>query len=173
MPKEIQNIRSSAILRKSCPFLLILIVSVLFCAALFYNVILPADTFHWDESHHALYSVWLTKDIQAGNWNAFWQHTHHQALWPFLHSWFVAAFFLLFGISYATARAANLFLFLLVLLGIWLVGKELNKERGLWIGLAGWGLAITSKLIGVLPSSLRYVFRMTSSREVVAIPRSS
>ncbi|MFA5876135.1 MAG: hypothetical protein WC901_05610, partial [Candidatus Margulisiibacteriota bacterium] len=125
-------------------FYLVVFCSLLLCLFALFNVVLPGETFHWDESHHALYGIWLTKDIQAGNWDSFWQNTHHQATWPFLHSWLITTFFLIFGISYATARAANLFIFFFVLLGIWATGKYLSKENGTWIGLLGWLFWISS-----------------------------
>jgi len=111
------------------------------------NVILPADVFHWDESHHALYSARIVKSLHFRDWDWFWDTTHRQTLWPFLHSWVIAAFMWVFGVSYASARAANLFLFFLLAAGTFFVGRALDKDKGGWIGLLAWVFVITSYVL--------------------------
>lgn len=130
-------------------FLAVFAASLLLCFVTYFNVIVPADTFHWDESHHAMYGVWLTKDIQAGNWDSFWANTNRQTLWPFFHSWYLTCFFLLFGISYVVARTANLFAFFLLLLAMWWVGRELDGKKTEALGLLSWGLTATAALFWI------------------------
>jgi hypothetical protein len=64
-----------------------------------------------------------------------------------IHSWLDAIFLYLFGFSYAAARASSLFLFFLSSILIFLIGRELSKEKGWLIGLIGVCLFLTSPIL--------------------------
>ena len=131
--------------KKHLPDIIVVSISLLLCLVAFYNVILPMDVFGWDQSHHALYGQLIAGDIQNGNWDGFWYHTHRQTLWPFVQSWLLGLFFVFFGINYVTARTMHLTVFFVLLLSTWFIGKSLDKEKSLLIGAISWGLLIVSK----------------------------
>jgi 4-amino-4-deoxy-L-arabinose transferase-like glycosyltransferase len=137
-------------LKKYWPDILIAILSLFFCLLAFFNVVIPMDVFAWDQSHHTLYGTWIANDIQAGDWELFWNHTHRQTLWPFLQSWILGIFFIFFGISYVSARASHLIIFFFLLLATWQVGKILDEKRGKLIGGISWGLMVVSPYLWML-----------------------
>lgn len=121
---------------------------IFFCsAAIFVTCILPADSFHWDESHHALYGLWLANDLRLGDWDSFWANTHHQALWPFFHSWLLAIFFLVFKVSFTSARFCSLVLFALTAFFIYQVSGKIRKQAGWQVGLLAVIFFLTSPLM--------------------------
>jgi len=134
--------------------ILIAILSLIFCVLAFFNVVIPMDVFAWDQSHHNLYGTWIANDIQSGNWDLFWNHTHRQTLWPFLQSWILGIFFIIFGISYVSARACHLIIFFFLLLATWQVGKALDEQRGKLIGGFSWGLMIISPYLWALGTNV-------------------
>ena len=110
---------------------LLLVAVLLFGGLIFVNRILRGDAFSKEEAQHALYSVWLVKDIQALNVGAFLYDTQRQMNWPFLHSWLLSAFFLVFGVSYTAARALSLLFFLLSIVAQALQASQvIAEERG-------------------------------------------
>jgi 4-amino-4-deoxy-L-arabinose transferase-like glycosyltransferase len=132
--------------------IIIIFLSFILSLAAFLNVIIPQDIFGWDQSHHTLYGSWIAQDIQAGNWELFWNHTHRQTLWPFLQSWILGIFFIFSGISYVSARLSHLVLYFLLLLATWQTGKALDEKNGKLIGLVGWLFIVSSSycwMIGI------------------------
>ncbi|MFC1571671.1 ArnT family glycosyltransferase [Candidatus Margulisiibacteriota bacterium] len=125
----------------------VILVSVLISGLIVFNLILPAGSFHWDESHHGVYGVWLTQSVTSGDWAAFWHHTHRQALWPFLHSWVLTIFFLIFGISFQAARLSSLVLTLATTAVVYLLSVRLSEKWGWLIGLISASLMLTSPLV--------------------------
>ncbi|MEE8637978.1 MAG: hypothetical protein V3T21_02930, partial [Candidatus Margulisiibacteriota bacterium] len=76
-------------------FVFVLAAILLVGGVVFVSRVVAGDTFNQEEAQHALYGLWITRDIQALNWNAFWYDTQRQLVWPFLHSWFLGFFFLI------------------------------------------------------------------------------
>ncbi|OGB88930.1 hypothetical protein A2625_00440 [candidate division WOR-1 bacterium RIFCSPHIGHO2_01_FULL_53_15] len=114
---------------------------------IFFNLILPMDSFHWDESHHGIYGMWLAKDIQNLNLESFLANTHRQTLWPFFHSWLLSIFFLPFGASFAAARSFSLIVFAATVLLMYLIAFQLAEKHGRPTGLLAAALALTSPLM--------------------------
>lgn len=114
---------------------------------IFFNRILPGDAFSREEAQHALYGVWLLKDMQSFNLGAFWYDTQRQMNWPFLHSWLLSIFFLCFGVSYTTARVFSLFLFFLTVVMIYLLSCRFSNRLGPRIGVTAVLLALSSPLM--------------------------
>ncbi|MBI5701258.1 glycosyltransferase family 39 protein [Candidatus Saganbacteria bacterium] len=133
--------------KQNIDIIMVFLFSLVLCLVLFYFVVMPADVYSWDQSHHALFSTMIARDVETGDWDGFWRDTHHQAHWPFFHSWVVAIFFVFFGASYATAGAANLAIYFLILILVYLTGRELSLDRGKLIGALAWFLMVTSNLI--------------------------
>jgi hypothetical protein len=114
---------------------------------IFFNIIGPAEAFHWDEGHHTLYGTWIYRDLAGGDWDRFWADTHHQAYWCFLHSWLLGAFFLLFGLSFQSARALSLVFFFLTTLLVYLISIKFFSRAGWKIGLLAAFACLTSPLM--------------------------
>lgn len=124
-----------------------LLLVILATGLIFFNRILPGDAFTKEEAQHALYGYWLVRDVQTLNWHGFWYDTNRQMVWPFLHSWFQAVFFLIFGIGYVSARALSLVLFLSTLYLMYSLSIRLGDKLGHRIGLVSVALALTSPLM--------------------------
>jgi len=114
---------------------------------IFVNQILAGDTFGQEEAQHALYGMWLWKDLKALDWGAFWHDTQRQMIWPFLHSWFLAIFFFIFGVGYVPARLMSLMIFLFSIILVYLLSAKLSKSMGHKIGMLSVVLALTSPLM--------------------------
>ncbi|MDI6731537.1 MAG: glycosyltransferase family 39 protein [Candidatus Margulisbacteria bacterium] len=128
--------------------LAILIAVVLLIGGLiFVNRILRGDAFSKEEAQHALYGVWLVRDIQALDFGAFFYDTQRQMNWPFLHSWLLSLFFLIFGVSCTTARVLSLLFFLLSIVLIYLISLRFSNRLGQRIGFVAVLLALTSPLM--------------------------
>ena len=126
---------------------LLLIAILLFGGLIFINRILRGDAFTKEEAQHALYGMWLAKDIQSLNVGAFFYDTQRQMNWPFLHSWLLSLFFLIFGVSYTAARALSLLLYLLSIVLIYLISLRFSNRLGPRIGIVAVLLALTSPLM--------------------------
>ena len=59
--------------------IIVLLFTTLVSSLVFFNIILPGDSFHWDESHHGIYGVWLSKNIANGDWASSWHNTHRHS----------------------------------------------------------------------------------------------
>ena len=75
-------------------FVVLLLIILLGGGIIFTNRVLGGDAFDREEASHALYALWIQRDMQAEDWEAFWYDTQRQMVWPFLHSWVLAVFFL-------------------------------------------------------------------------------
>ena len=106
-----------------------------------------ADAFSKEEAQHALYSLWLYKDIRALDWSGFWYDTNRQVFWPFFHSWAGALFFLCFGVSYVSARCLSFLLFFATLLLMYAAGTRFSGKLGWKIGALAVLLALTSPIM--------------------------
>lgn len=114
---------------------------------IFVNRIVVGDSFNQEEAQHALYGLWLWRDIQTLNWDGFWYDTQRQLFWPFLHSWFLSFFFLIFGVGYGTARLMSLVIFVFSIILIYLLSSKMSKRAGPKIGMLSVVLALTSPLM--------------------------
>ena len=128
---------------------LIIVLVAFFCLGglLFVTRLLMADAFSKEEAQHALYSLWLYKDIRAFDWSGFWYDTNRQVFWPFFHSWAGALFFLCFGVSYVSARLLSFLLFFATLLLMYAAGARFSAKFGWKIGVLAVLLALTSPLM--------------------------
>ncbi|MGB9613322.1 MAG: ArnT family glycosyltransferase, partial [Candidatus Margulisiibacteriota bacterium] len=132
-----------------------LLLIVIFGGLLFFNSLLPADCFNKEEAQHGLYGLWIYKDLKSLDWRNFWYDTQRQIYWPFLHSWFLGLFFLLFGVSYLSARLLSFVVFLCTLFLIYWASRRLDERQGWKIGLIALVLALTSPLF------VKYAFQNT------------
>jgi Dolichyl-phosphate-mannose-protein mannosyltransferase len=128
---------------------LIIVLAAFFCLGgiLFVTRLLMADAFSKEEAQHALYSLWLYKDIRAFDWSGFWYDTNRQVFWPFFHSWLGALFFLGFGVSYLSARLLSFLLFFATLLLMYAACARFSEKLGWKIGVLAVLLALTSPIM--------------------------
>lgn len=125
-------------------FLIVLLLATSVSCIAYFNIILPADSFHWDESHHGIYGVWLARDIKLGNWGNFWKDTHRQTLWPFFHSWILTVFFLIFGVSFQIARFSSLVIFFVTAVLVYLLSNRFLEKK------YGWQTGILASLLTLI-----------------------
>lgn len=91
--------------------LTLLIVAVLAAAqayVVYANVLVNKGDFTWDPAHHSLWGLLVYQDIERGNWISFALDSYRQIYWPFLQSWFIAAFMLVLGPTAVAARLVSL-----------------------------------------------------------------
>jgi hypothetical protein len=105
----------------------------------------------FDETVHLLPALQIALDLKRLDLGAFLAHTYNQdrlALYPFLHSWLTAPFFLFGPPSVLTARTSSLVFFAgSVLVTYWVSGELQPNRDWRWLaGLAGGGLTL-----GALP----------------------
>jgi len=136
-------------------FVFLLVLILLGGGIIFSNQILAGDAFNREEASHALYALWIQRDMQAEDWESFWYDTQRQMVWPFLHSWVLAVFFLIFGVGYTSARLLSLLFFIFSLLLIYLITNRMSEKDGPKIGILAVILALTSPLL------LRYAAQNT------------
>ncbi|MBN2058268.1 MAG: glycosyltransferase family 39 protein [Candidatus Saganbacteria bacterium] len=125
----------------------VLVITCLVGALIFTNRILAGDAFDREEASHGLYSMWIWRDLTRADWSAFWYDTGRQMVWPFLHSWIQAGFFMIFGVGYASARALSLILFALSILLVYLLANKLSARQGWQIGSLTALLMLSSPLM--------------------------
>ncbi|MDD4178498.1 MAG: glycosyltransferase family 39 protein [Candidatus Margulisbacteria bacterium] len=126
---------------------LFLAAFILLGGTLFVNRILQADVFSKEEAQHALYSLWLYKDIRGFDLANFWNDTQRQMFWPFFHSWIQSASFLFLGVSYTSARILSLAIFFLTLLLMYITSERLCPKSGWKIGVIASLLALSSPIM--------------------------
>ncbi|MFC1568239.1 glycosyltransferase family 39 protein [Candidatus Margulisiibacteriota bacterium] len=127
--------------------IIVLLAALLAGTYIFINRIQAGDAFTWEEASHGLYGVWIWRDINASDWGAFWYDTGRQMVWPFLHSWLLAIFFLDFGVSYMSARLLSLVLFLVSVVLVYGIANQLSERSGWKIGIMASALMLTSPLM--------------------------
>ena len=128
---------------------LVIVLIAFFCLGgfLFVARLLMADAFSKEEAQHALYSLWLYKDLRAFDLGAFWYDTNRQVFWPFFHSWIGAVFFLIFGVNFFAARFLSFLLFAATLLLMYLACARFSEKSGWKIGVLAVLMALTSPLM--------------------------
>ena len=128
--------------------LLITLILFLFLGGtLFVTRLLMADAFSKEEGQHALYGLYLYKDIRALDWGSFWYDTNRQVFWPFFHSWVQAGFFLGLGVSYFSARFLSFAIFFATIILMYTVCARFSERTGWLIGLLAVALALTSPMM--------------------------
>jgi len=75
---------------------------------LFVRRVWPDPPFAWDEAYHALYGLLIADGLRQAQWLSVAYDSFLEVYWPPLHSWYLAALFLLFGASRVVARAGSL-----------------------------------------------------------------
>ncbi|KPJ69774.1 hypothetical protein AMJ44_02370 [candidate division WOR-1 bacterium DG_54_3] len=128
-------------------FIVVILLGLIASGFAFSYLLLPRDVFFWDESHHALYGLNIHRDLSNFDWVSFWVDTNHQGYWPFLHSWFLGLTFLIFGVSYDTARLLSLFFFYGSIIVIYLISLNMDRKRGWLIGIISSGFFILSPVV--------------------------
>ena len=96
--------RAAAWAWRLSPGVLVLLV----CLYAYHVLLLSEPPLQADEAGHALPAARMALALRDGDWRGFLGTTRADILWPFFHAWFVAGFFLAFGISAETARTASL-----------------------------------------------------------------
>ncbi len=128
-------------------FVVIFLLGLISVVLAYNYLVVPRDVFYWDESHHAFYGLLIFDDLKSLNWDKFWIDTGKQTLWCFLHSWFLGIWFLLFGMSFSSARAMSLFFFFGSIILTYLIAIRINREKGWIIGIIASILMILSPII--------------------------
>jgi len=113
----------------------------------YFYLLKPQSSFYWDEAHHSLNGISISLSIENGDLSAFFQNTNRQVYWPFLHSWWLAIFFLIAGPSYESARFSSLIMFFILNLLLYFLGTRIDKIRGIGIGILSVLLLIASPLM--------------------------
>jgi hypothetical protein len=127
--------------------LLVLFFIFLFGGILFVNQVWLGDAFNKEEAQHALYGLWLHKDLKALDFGSFWYDTERQMFWPFLHSWLLSLFFLLLGPSFFSARLLSLIIFFATLILMYLAACRFSEKSGWKIGALSVALAFASPIM--------------------------
>ena len=127
--------------------IIVLLAFIFFGGTIFVNRILYADAFSKEEAQHALYALWLTKDLKSLDWGSFWYDTQRQMFWPFFHSWVLSLFFLLLGASYISARLLSFLIFFAILVLMYIIANRFSEKEGWKIGLLSVFLALSSPLM--------------------------
>ncbi|MFC1571699.1 ArnT family glycosyltransferase [Candidatus Margulisiibacteriota bacterium] len=126
---------------------IVLAATILIGGVIFVNRILAGDAFTYEEAQHALYGMWLTRDVKTLDWGTFWYDTHRQMAWPFLHSWLQSLFFLVFGVGYVSARLLSLVLFMATVVMMYFFSNQVCGKSGWKIGILACALALTSPIM--------------------------
>lgn len=127
--------------------MVVLIAALLVGGTIFVNWIVRGDAFNKEEAQHALYGMWIWRDLQGLDLKSFWYDTQRQMTWPFLHSWILSLFFLLFGVGYTSARSLSLVFFLGSVVLVYILSNNLSEKHGTKIGILASFLVLTSPLL--------------------------
>jgi hypothetical protein len=126
---------------------IILLITVVACIWL-YTVYLTQTSglVLWDMAEHGFWGVKIANDIENFDIKSLFIHTHEQRLWPFVHSYLLAGFFLLFGSSVDTATVLSICGFALLIFFLALTSLNLSKKDGWFVGILACFFALTSNL---------------------------
>ena len=127
--------------------IVVLIMALLAGGLIFANRIVAGDAFGKEEAQHGLYGLWIWRDIHGLDWGGFWYDTSRQLTWPFLHSWLLSIFFLIFGVGYSSARFLSLVFFLGSAILVYILSNTLSEKTGWKIGILSCALVFTSPLM--------------------------
>ncbi len=100
----------------------------------------------WDMAEHGFWGIKIASAIEDFDLRSFVFHTNEQRLWPFVHSYLLAGFFLLFDSSVDTATLLSICAFSLIVFILFLTSVNLAKRDGWFVAVLACFLALTSKL---------------------------
>jgi len=103
----------------------------------------------FDEAVHLLPALQIANDVRALRGADFWLHTYTQdqiAAYPFLHSWLLAPFFIVWKPALTVARASGLFYLVVSAIVAFFLARELSSHKRLsWLsGLTGALLTLSA-----------------------------
>lgn len=127
--------------------IIVLVAFFLLGGLLFITRLLMADSFSKEEAQHALYGLWLYKDLKSFDLGSFWYDTNRQVYWPFFHSWIQSLFFLVLGVSYFSARLLSFLIFFATLILMYVACAQFSQKSGWKIGILAVLLALTSPIM--------------------------
>lgn len=122
------------------------------CALIFHNMIVPKELPFWDEANHMMFGLEITQDIRNFSPEELLSDSYKQFYWGFLHSWMLAAFFILLGVTELAARLTSLFCFFLLIIAVYFAGKEISKGKSWYGGLMAALLVCSSPFLFVSAS---------------------
>ncbi|MBU0501703.1 MAG: glycosyltransferase family 39 protein [bacterium] len=159
--------------------LIVLIATLLASGIIFANHILHGDAFTIEEAQHGLYGLWIWRDLRSFDLVSFIYDTNRQMVWPFLHSWLLAGYFLVFGANYIAARLLSLAFFFVSVVLIYLLSNKLCAEKGPRVGIIAVFLALTSPMMlqfaaqnmleglgGLLFMACAYLYLISEERKI-------
>jgi 4-amino-4-deoxy-L-arabinose transferase-like glycosyltransferase len=164
-------------------FLVVLAVSAVGGWLVLEHLVLPGRTPRWDEVAHALRGALIVHDLRELDWTGLALDTYLQVYWPPIHSWVLAAAFLVAGQSLEVARAVSVLAFVLLAPTLFLTGHVVAPRHGILAGGIAAGLALTSpglitsaaesmlELPGVLAMSATILVYCALERDRDASPR--
>lgn len=127
--------------------IIVLLLLIISGGLILINRIFLGDAFNREEALHAIYSLWVTRDLKALDFGALWYDTQRQMVWPFLHSWLQGILFLFLGVSYVSARLLSWFFFFGIIILIYLFSNQLCTNKGPKVGVIAVILALTSPIM--------------------------
>jgi 4-amino-4-deoxy-L-arabinose transferase-like glycosyltransferase len=134
---------------------LVIAVSVATGWVVFEKLVFSHQQPSWDEAAHALQGALIAHDLRGGHLLAFLFDSYRQVYWPPLHSWLVAASFLVAGPSLEAARAVSVLSFVLLAPTLFLVARTIGPRDGIVAGSLAAAFALTSPgLIGLAASAM-------------------
>jgi len=91
-----------------------------------------------DEAFHSLWGLLIAGDLLSGRVVSFLVDTNRQVYWPPLHSWYLAALFIVFGPSTLLARSSSLLAFIATAVIVYFSAQRLTKVAGsAWTSVGG------------------------------------
>lgn len=123
------------------------LVASLLSAALYVWAIAGAGPFSWDESSHAAFGLRQSHLLEAGLIDRFLNGSRDLGSWPFLHSWALAAWFLVAAHTAEQARVVSILAFLSFVLVLHALGREFDDAEGHGTGVLASAFALTSPMV--------------------------
>jgi 4-amino-4-deoxy-L-arabinose transferase-like glycosyltransferase len=97
------SVRSSAL-----ALLAALATAAAFAWVLHARAVVPAGPMNWDEGYHALHGLRIAEELREGSLLRLAYDSYRSVYWPPLHAWYLALFFLVFGVTAEIARDSSL-----------------------------------------------------------------
>lgn len=125
----------------------VLILIVAMVTAIATQLIPTRPELHWDEATHSLKASVIAYDLAQGDWLSFALNSYRQVRYPPLHSWILAAVFLLRGTDITSVSLVSLGFYALGAGLLYLAGGQLARGRPNIIGAVAALLWLTSPTI--------------------------
>jgi hypothetical protein len=100
-----------------------------------------------DEAGHALSAARMAHALEDRDARGFLAATESETTWPFVHAWFLAAAFLVFGISTGVARGASLAAFAATVVLSQALGRSLCRDTLSGKDPPAWSGVLTAVLV--------------------------